>query len=166
MYMCIYRLAQTRTVACYTIDPSSRQGGRPMIKSQLSWLQPKLGHESRRSSTPGRTDWLIQTDRPSVVQNNVSIYVMRNRSTEWRNVSSLHPQQLLPLPGSVGIALGYGLDDRGSRVRFPMGAGNFFLHHRVQNGSGAHPASYPMGTRDSFPEGKAAGAWSWQLTSL
>jgi hypothetical protein len=31
----------------------------------------------------------------------------------------------------VGIALGYGLDDRGSRVRFPVGAGNFPLHHRV-----------------------------------
>jgi hypothetical protein len=49
--------------------------------------------------------------------------------------------------GSVGIALGYGLDDRGSRVRFPVGAGNISLHHRVQNGSEAHPASYPMGTR-------------------
>jgi hypothetical protein len=60
---------------------------------------------------------------------------------------------------SVGIALGYGLDDRGSRVRFPAGAGNFSLHHRVQNGSGAHPASSsPMGTRGSFPGGKAAGA--------
>jgi hypothetical protein len=47
---------------------------------------------------------------------------------------------------SVGIALGYGLDDRGSRIRFPAGAGNFSLHHRVQNGSGAHPASYPVGT--------------------
>jgi hypothetical protein len=31
------------------------------------------------------------------------------------------------------------------------------LHHRVQNGSGAHPASYPMGTRGYFPGGKAAG---------
>jgi hypothetical protein len=58
---------------------------------------------------------------------------------------------------SVGIALGYGLDDRGSMVRFPAGAGNFSLHHRcVQNGSGAHPASCPMGTRGSFPGGKAA----------
>jgi hypothetical protein len=28
---------------------------------------------------------------------------------------------------SVGIALGYRLDDRGSRVLFPAGAGNFFL---------------------------------------
>jgi hypothetical protein len=59
---------------------------------------------------------------------------------------------------SAGIALGYGLDDRGSRVRFPVVAGNFSLHHRVQNGSGSHPASYPMGTRSSFLEDKAAGA--------
>jgi hypothetical protein len=59
---------------------------------------------------------------------------------------------------SVGIALGYGLGDRSSRVRFPTGAGNFSLRRRVQNGSGAHPASYPTGTRVSFPGDKAAGA--------
>jgi hypothetical protein len=59
---------------------------------------------------------------------------------------------------SVGIALGYGLDNRGSRVRFPTGVGKFSLHHRVQSGSGAHPASYPMGTMGSFPGGKVAGA--------
>jgi hypothetical protein len=58
---------------------------------------------------------------------------------------------------SVGIALDYGLDDRGSKVRFPAGAGNFSLHYRVQNGSRAHPASYPMGIRGSFSGGKAAG---------
>jgi hypothetical protein len=44
---------------------------------------------------------------------------------------------------SVGIATGYGLDDRMIGVRFPAGATNFSLHHRVQTGSGAHPASYP-----------------------
>jgi len=43
-----------------------------------------------------------------------------------------------------------------SRDRFPAGTGNFF-HHRVQNDSGAHPLSYPMGTRGSFLGGKAAG---------
>jgi hypothetical protein len=59
---------------------------------------------------------------------------------------------------SVGIALGYGLDDQSSRVRFPTGAGNFSLYHRVQNGSGAHPASYQVGTRFSFLGAKAAGA--------
>jgi hypothetical protein len=51
---------------------------------------------------------------------------------------------------SISIALGYELENRGSRFRFPAGAGNFSLHHRVQNGSGAHPASYPMGIRGSF----------------
>jgi hypothetical protein len=59
---------------------------------------------------------------------------------------------------SVGIAPSYGLDDRGSRVRFPAGAGNFSLHHRVQTDSGAHPVSYPRGTSGSFPRGKAAGS--------
>jgi hypothetical protein len=59
---------------------------------------------------------------------------------------------------SVGIAPGYGLDDRGSRVRLQAGAGNFSLHHRFQNGSGAHSASYSLGTSVSFPRGKAAGA--------
>jgi hypothetical protein len=39
-----------------------------------------------------------------------------------------------------------------------VGAGNFSLHHRVQNGSAAHPPSYTMGTRGSFPGGKATGA--------
>jgi hypothetical protein len=38
---------------------------------------------------------------------------------------------------SVGTPLGYGLGDRGSRVRFPVGAGKFSLRHRVQNGSGS-----------------------------
>jgi hypothetical protein len=51
-----------------------------------------------------------------------------------------------------------GLDDRGSRVRFPAGDGNFSLHNRVQNETGANPAFYPMGTAGSFRGDKAAGA--------
>jgi hypothetical protein len=58
---------------------------------------------------------------------------------------------------SVGIATGYELDDPGSRVRFLSVAGNFSLLHRVQNGPGAHPASYAVGTRSSFLGGKVAG---------
>jgi hypothetical protein len=53
-----------------------------------------------------------------------------------------------------------------SGVRAPAGAGNFSLHHRVQTNSGAHPASYPMGTRSSFPGTKAACVWGWPLTSI
>jgi hypothetical protein len=51
---------------------------------------------------------------------------------------------------SVGMVLCYGLNDRSSRVRFPTGAGNVSLHHRVQSSSGAHPASCTVGTRCSF----------------
>jgi len=59
------------------------------------------------------------------------------------------------------IALGYRL-----RVRDAAGAGNFSHHHRFQTGSGAHPASHPVGTRGSFLGSKAAGPWSWPLTSI
>jgi hypothetical protein len=45
---------------------------------------------------------------------------------------------------STGIRAGW------SMVRVPARAGNFSLHHRVQNGTGAHPVSYPMGIRGSF----------------
>jgi hypothetical protein len=103
------------------------------------------------------------------------------RTLQQLSLMSFAPQKFAQLPclyywryeinmksrdSSVGIALGYELDDRGSRVRFPVGGGNFSLHHRVQIGSGAHPASYPMGTRGSFPGSKAAVAWSWPLTSI
>jgi hypothetical protein len=47
---------------------------------------------------------------------------------------------------SVGIATGYGLDNRMIGVRFPAGAGNFSIQRRVQTSCGAYPASYPMGS--------------------
>jgi hypothetical protein len=58
---------------------------------------------------------------------------------------------------AVAITTGYGLDDRGAGVRVPVGQ-EFSLLHVVQTGSGAHPASYPMGTGGSFLASKAAGA--------
>jgi hypothetical protein len=54
-------------------------------------------------------------------------------------------------------------DDWGS---IPGRGWEFSPRHHVQSGSGAHLASYPMGTRGSFPRGKAAVAWSWPLTSI
>jgi hypothetical protein len=67
---------------------------------------------------------------------------------------------------SVGVATGYGLDDRMIGGRFPPGASNFSLPHHVQTSSGAHAASYPIGTGDFFPGSKAVGAWCWPLTSI
>jgi hypothetical protein len=46
---------------------------------------------------------------------------------------------------SVGIAVGYWLDDRGSRVRFSAEAGNFSLHHRVHNGHTQPPIQWVPG---------------------
>jgi hypothetical protein len=48
----------------------------------------------------------------------------------------------------------YLVTHRGKFAFTPAEAGNFSLHHRVQNGSGAHPASYPMGIRGYFPGSK------------
>jgi hypothetical protein len=79
----------------------------------------------------------------------------------WLNLRLLLSRvnvKVMSLDSSVGIATAYGMDDRMIRVRFAVGAGNFSRHHRVQTGSGAHPASYPMGTGGSFPGIKAVGA--------
>jgi hypothetical protein len=55
------------------------------------------------------------------------------------------------------IATNYGLDERGVGVCVRVGQ-EFSLLYFVQTGSGDHPTSYPMGTGDSFPGGKAAEA--------
>jgi hypothetical protein len=48
-----------------------------------------------------------------------------------------------------GIATGYGLDDRGFGFQIPIRVKNFL--NVVQAGSGAHQASYLMGTEGFFP---------------
>jgi hypothetical protein len=66
-----------------------------------------------------------------------------------------------PLPnimsrGSSGnIVFDYGLDDRVIEVQSPTGAEDFSSSPCVQTGSGAHPASSPMGAGGPFPGGKA-----------
>jgi hypothetical protein len=52
--------------------------------------------------------------------------------------------------GVVGIPTGYGLDDKGDRVRVPVGSRNSLLHI-VETGSGVHTTSYPVGTGGLFP---------------
>jgi hypothetical protein len=46
-----------------------------------------------------------------------------------------------------------------------IGADIYFLRHRFQTGSWAHPASCLMGTGSLFAGGKAASSWSWQFSS-
>jgi hypothetical protein len=49
--------------------------------------------------------------------------------------------------------MGYGLKSLSSI----LGRNKIFIFHSVQTVFGAHTASYPMGTGDSFPQGKVAG---------
>jgi hypothetical protein len=58
----------------------------------------------------------------------------------------------------VGIATGYGLDDRGVGVRVPVGVKDFLFSTSSRPALGPHPASYPMVTGGTFPGGKEAGA--------
>jgi hypothetical protein len=56
----------------------------------------------------------------------------------------------------MSIVSGYGLDDRAIGVLSPAGAKDFPLASVCRPaGSGAHPASCPMGTGGAFPGGKA-----------
>jgi hypothetical protein len=52
-----------------------------------------------------------------------------------------------------------------SRVRFPA-VHHFSLRRSVYRGSGVYPGSYSMDSVGSFPGDKAAGPWSWPLTSI
>jgi hypothetical protein len=63
----------------------------------------------------------------------------------------------LPEPGKLSRYIDEAISWKAG-VLFPAGARNFSLLHTVQTGSGAHPASSPMGTGDSFPGGKAVEA--------
>jgi hypothetical protein len=64
-----------------------------------------------------------------------------------------------PISGA-GIAQWYSARLRAawSGVRVSVGVGNFSLHRRIQTGSEAHPTSYPMDTRGSFPKVKRPGS--------
>jgi hypothetical protein len=58
------------------------------------------------------------------------------------------------LGSSVSTVSDYGLDDRAIEVRCPAEAKGFFSSLCVQTGSGAHPASFTMGTGGPFPWAK------------
>jgi hypothetical protein len=110
--------------------------------AHLLW-NPKVHHRVHKS--------------PPLVPVLIQMRTVQTQSVSFRSILIL----------GTGIAQWYlaGLRAGWSLLRIPAGSRNFSLHHSVQTGSGAHPASYPMGTRYSFPGGEVAGAWSWPLTS-
>jgi hypothetical protein len=55
---------------------------------------------------------------------------------------------------SVSIASAYRLDDWAIEVRYQAETRHYSSNLCVQTGSGAHPASYPVGTGGPFAGGK------------
>jgi hypothetical protein len=112
---------------------------------QCAALMQREAYEHNRGALPPVHDIF---KRPSYEANNSS----------WCNVMQYShlPSYLISIKNrdsSVGVTTDYGLYDQMIGVRIPVGAGNFSLH-RVQTVSGAHRASYPVGTRGPFPGGK------------
>jgi hypothetical protein len=66
---------------------------------------------------------------------------------------------------SVGIATTYGLDDRGVGVRVSVGSSRILSSPNRPDRLWDTPNLLSNGFWGSFPGGKAAGAWSWPLTS-
>jgi hypothetical protein len=62
---------------------------------------------------------------------------------------------MLQYSNAVGTETGYRLDGRGFGVRV-LAEASFSRLPVIQTSSGAHPASYPLGTGGFFPRGKAA----------
>jgi hypothetical protein len=77
---------------------------------------------------------------------------------EWRNFPiSFYIQDEYESRGSSdSIVSDDGLDDRAIAVRSSTGAEDFSSSPCVQTGSGAHPASYPMGTGGKARPGRDA----------
>jgi hypothetical protein len=104
-------------------------------------------HELHSPPPPSHPPWL---DHPK----KHLVKIINYEAPHWVPQSSPGSCNCIPLRfkhprnSSVSIAIDYGPGDWTSGVRFLAGAGKFSLRHRVQTGSGAHPASYPMGTRD------------------
>jgi hypothetical protein len=102
----------------------------------------------------------------------LSVQVSRQQDTSTQSIN-LHLllfdrfiRRICPSPFKTFGLAAYDMDSRGARVSFPAGSANFSLLHRVQTGSGAHRASYPMGTGTSLTGDKMARAWGEPLTSF
>jgi hypothetical protein len=68
-----------------------------------------------------------------------------------RNIFQRCREETVSRVSSGSIVSGYGLDDQAIQVRSPVEAKDFSSNLCVQTGSGAHPASYTMGTGGPFP---------------
>jgi hypothetical protein len=97
----------------------------------------------------------------TVIQSFICVYMSLGNGGEYGNHYLCSLLQMISPTiscqgSSVSIVSDYGLDDRAIGIRYPAGAKDFSSILCVQTGSGAHPASYPMGTGDKARPGRDA----------
>jgi hypothetical protein len=92
---------------------------------------------------------------PHIFPLNLTVFELFKQKRLSTYISNLYIHQS-PRDSIVGIATGYGLGERGVRVRVPVGS-RIFTSPIMQTGFGAHPTSYTMGTGGSFPGLKRPG---------
>jgi hypothetical protein len=131
-----------RWVASFTLQPLYPRERAPATHWKGGWVGPRIVLDTvvKRKILSPRRESKVEVERrrhEDVWGSGVISARILNLGDMWRRVVSFTPPAALPP-----------------------------VHHRVQNGSGAHQASYPRSTRVSFPGGKAARAWSWTLTSI
>jgi hypothetical protein len=80
----------------------------------------------------------------------------------WRRLTTFQWMEFLLR--SVTVTTGYGLDDWEVGVRVPVGS-RIFTSPCCPGRLWGPPNLLYNGYRGLFPGGKAAGAWSWPLTS-
>jgi hypothetical protein len=85
-------------------------------------------------------------------------------SSSHRNTKCTNTMMCVSRDSAVGIATGYGLDDWEVGVRVPVGS-RIFTSSCCPDWLWGPPNLLYNGFWDLFPGGKAAGAWSWPLTS-
>jgi hypothetical protein len=115
------------------------------------WDDVGVGHYVTRVPTVHSAQWCSMRSQQTSLHWTIQTGSVTYRTNGWSYTSP-------PL-------VGYGLEGRGGRSSTP-GRGNIiFPLHVMQTGSEANPASYPLGTVGCFLVVKAAGPWSWPLTS-
>jgi hypothetical protein len=144
--------------------PSPCRDSNPWSSSQAPLVSGMAGNNSRSSDHPGEEihGWAGLIPFGACPVKEPPEELLSDSFKCWDLWVGITSSQYCYINIAVHFALIHWLIPISFTARpFPAAAADFFLHHSVQNGSGAHPASYPMGTRGYVPGGKAVGAWSW-----
>jgi hypothetical protein len=132
----VHECVRTRDVA---YDVTSTETSKACSVKRHEIIRRRVDFSSPRSIMLGR----VRETEMELSSSNVTVAIGRDYVSIWSRGSS------------VSIVCGYGLDDLATAVRSPSEARDFSSNFCVQTGSGAHPASFTMGTEGPFPEGKA-----------